>query len=86
VLGVRDRDVALTGTYRGHRRMTLTYPVLERAASILWLVTGEGKADALEGLLSADPALPGANVRAADQLLICDLAAARGLAPGGNSS
>jgi 6-phosphogluconolactonase/glucosamine-6-phosphate isomerase/deaminase len=86
VLGVRERDVALTGTYRGHRRMTLTYPVLERAAAILWLVTGEGKADALEGLLSADPALPGANVRAADQLLICDLAAARGLAPSGNSS
>ena len=86
VLGVSDRDVALTGTYRGHRRMTLTYPVLERAAAILWLVTGEGKADALEGLLSADPALPGANVRAADQLLICDLAAARGFAPGGNAS
>lgn len=84
VLGVRDRDVALTGTYRGHRRMTMTYRVLERAASILWLVTGEDKAEALAGLIAADPALPAANVGAADQLLICDRAAAAGLAPGGS--
>src|SRR5262249_13701926 len=31
VLGVADRDVALTGPYQGRRRMTLTYPVLDRA-------------------------------------------------------
>ena len=26
VLDVRDRPVAVVGDYRGHRRMTLTYP------------------------------------------------------------
>src|SRR5262249_21938071 len=30
VLDVADRDVALTGVYQGRRRMTLTYPVLDR--------------------------------------------------------
>ena len=47
VLDVTDRDVAVTGEYQGRRRMTLTYPVLDRAAQILWLVTGEDKVDAL---------------------------------------
>ena len=50
VLGVTDRDVALTGEYQGRRRMTLTYPVLNRAQRILWLVTGEDKVDALRRL------------------------------------
>src|SRR5215813_8497947 len=32
VLGVTDRDVAVTGgTYQGRRRMTLTYPMLNRS-------------------------------------------------------
>ena len=31
VLSVHDRDVALTGMYQGRRRMTLTYPALNRA-------------------------------------------------------
>ena len=33
VLDVTDRDVAVTGEYRGRRRMTLTYRVLDRVAS-----------------------------------------------------
>jgi hypothetical protein len=32
VLGISDRDVPLSGTYQGRRRMTLTYPVLEAGA------------------------------------------------------
>ncbi len=43
VLDVVDRDVAITGTYRGHRRMTLTFPVLDRARRALWLVAGASK-------------------------------------------
>src|SRR5262249_49803168 len=30
VLNVTDSDVALTGVYQGRRRMTLTYPILNR--------------------------------------------------------
>ena len=76
VLYVVDRDVALTGPYQGHRRMTLTYPVLDRAAMVLWLVTGADKAEALGRLRSADPSIPAGRVVAADQLVLCDRAAA----------
>jgi 6-phosphogluconolactonase len=44
VLNVTDADVALTGVYQGRRRMTLTYPIINRARRILWLVTGADKA------------------------------------------
>src|SRR5258707_2988503 len=40
VLDVTDKDVSLTGIYQGRRRMTLTYPALNRARQILWVVTG----------------------------------------------
>ncbi len=43
-LNITDEDVALTETYQGRRRMTLTYPILNRSRKILWLVTGSDKA------------------------------------------
>jgi 6-phosphogluconolactonase/glucosamine-6-phosphate isomerase/deaminase len=49
----RGPDVAVTGEYQGRRRMTLTYPALNRARAILWLVTGEDKVDALARLRAA---------------------------------
>jgi 6-phosphogluconolactonase len=33
-------DVALTGLYQGRRRMTLTYPIINRSRRVLWLGTG----------------------------------------------
>ena len=54
VLDVDDADVALAGPYQGRRRMTLTYPALDRARRILWVVTGAEKArDAAAPLLAA---------------------------------
>src|SRR5947207_1597347 len=55
VLNVTDSDVALTGVYQGRRRMTLTYPILNRARRILWLVTGKDKISALGRLREGDP-------------------------------
>src|SRR5215213_7075262 len=64
VLDVRDRRVALTETaYQGRRRMTLTYPALEAASQILWLVTGASKQEALGKLLSGDESIPAGRVR-----------------------
>jgi len=76
VLEVRDRYVALTGPYMGLRRMTLTYPVLERAHSLLWLVTGSEKVDALRRLRAHDASIPGGRVPAENALVLADVAAA----------
>src|SRR5207253_3094930 len=48
VLAVTNADVPLTGVYQGRRRMTSTYPALNRARRIVWLITGREKADMLE--------------------------------------
>jgi 6-phosphogluconolactonase len=80
VLGISDRDVALTGTYQGRRRMTLTYPVLERAPNVLWLITGANKVDALARLRAGDHSIPAGRISTANALVIADEAAAGGAA------
>jgi 6-phosphogluconolactonase len=77
VLDIDDRDVALTGEYMGRSRMTLTYPVLNRAHEILWLVTGEEKAEPLSRLLAGDTSIPAGRVRPRRSLVFADEAAAR---------
>jgi 6-phosphogluconolactonase len=76
VLHVTDADVALAGPYQGHRRMTLTYPMIDRARRILWVVTGGDKAPMLARLRRADPTIPGGRVEQANALLLADRAAA----------
>ena len=76
VLEILDRDVALTGVYQGRRRMTLTYPAINRARQILWLVTGAEKAGPLVRLRAGDRSIPAGRVSSADSLLIADDAAA----------
>ena len=75
VLEVKDADVALTGIYQGRRRMTLTYPILNRSRRVLWLVTGSEKADMLPRLLAGDAQIPAGRVRADDALVLADRAA-----------
>jgi 6-phosphogluconolactonase len=76
VLEVTDRDVAATGLYQGHHRMTLTYPLINRSRSILWLVTGAGKIDMLPRLLAADRGIPAGRVAQGLATLFADQAAA----------
>ncbi len=77
VLDVDDRDVALTATeYQGYRRMTLTYPVLDRARELLWLVTGAEKVEALRLLLAGDPSIPAGRVRNGRSVVVADRQAA----------
>jgi 6-phosphogluconolactonase len=73
VLEVADRDVALCGVYQGRRRMTLTYPILNRARSILWLVTGEAKREMLQRLLRSDPSIPAGRVAAKQAVVMTDI-------------
>jgi 6-phosphogluconolactonase len=81
VLEVNDADVAVTGEYQGRRRMTLTYPVLNRARRIVWLVTGEEKAGMLVQLVHGDRSIPAGRVGQNQAVIIADEPAAVQLAP-----
>jgi 6-phosphogluconolactonase len=76
VLNITDADVALTGVYQNRRRMTLTYPMLNRARRILWLVTGGDKVDALARLRAGDTSIPGGRIQQNQAVLLADQAAA----------
>jgi len=76
VLDVAGRDVALTGIYMKRRRMTLTYPMLNRSRRILWLVTGAEKAAMLPRLRAADASIPAGRVRQDRALVLADRSAA----------
>jgi 6-phosphogluconolactonase len=79
VLQVKDRDVATTGEYRGHRRMTLTYAAIDRARTLLWLVPGETKAAMVPRLLAADASIPAGRVSQQRAVVVTDRAAAKNL-------
>jgi len=83
VLDVADRDVALTGIYQGRRRMTLTYPAINRARRIVWVVTGSEKVDMFRRLRDGDLSIPAGRVRRDLALLLADRAAAGQLAATG---
>jgi len=76
VLDVTDADVALTGVYQQKRRMTLTYPMLNRSRRILWLVTGNDKVAALQRLRDGDRSIPAGRIQAVNALILADQAAA----------
>ena len=80
VLDVTDADVALTGVYQGRRRMTLTYPILNRARRVLWVVTGSEKVEMLRRLRDGDVSIPAGRIQREQALLLADRAAAGQLA------
>jgi len=76
VLDVTDKDVATTGIYQGRRRLTLTYPVINRARKILWLVTGSEKSEMLQRLLDGDLSIPAGRVSQEQAMVLADKEAA----------
>jgi len=75
VLDVTEADVALTGVYQGRRRMTLTYPMINRSRHILWLVTGNDKVEMLTRLRDGNRSIPAGRVAQASALVIADRSA-----------
>ncbi len=73
-----DADVAVSGLYHGRRRMTLTFPAIDRARCILWLVTGSGKIEALGRLRAGDRSIPAGRVRSDRAILLADTGATGG--------
>ncbi len=82
VLNVTDRDVALTGLYQNRRRMTLTYPILNRSRRVLWLVTGKEKVVMLKRLRDGDGSIPAGRIRRDQALVLADRLAAEELGSG----
>jgi 6-phosphogluconolactonase len=79
VLQVSDADVGVTGVYQGRRRMTLTFPALDRGRRILWLATGAEKVVMLKRLSKGDPSIPAGRVNQERALAFVDREAAGGL-------
>jgi len=71
------RYVTLTRPYQGHRRLTLTRPVFDRAQCVIWLVRGADKAEPLWRLLAGDLSIPAGVIRPRHSLIVADPDATR---------
>jgi 6-phosphogluconolactonase len=80
VLNLTNADVAMTGIYQGRRRMTLTYPAINRARRILWLVTGSEKVGMLARLRKSDGSIPAGRLRQDQAVIFADRLATGGQA------
>ena len=76
VRNITDAAVGLTGVYMGRRRMTVTYPVLNRSRRILWLMTGSEKVAMLPRLLEGDTTIPAGRISRDQAVVLADRAAA----------
>jgi len=77
VLDVTEKDVALTGIYQGRHRLTLTYPIINSARNILWLITGIEKSEMLQRLLDIDLSIPAGRISQEHAIVLADKDAAR---------
>jgi 6-phosphogluconolactonase len=76
VLDVTTRDVAVTGIYQGRQRLTLTFPIINRAASILWVITGREKSEMFKRLIDKDFSIPAGRVSQDNAIVLADKDAA----------
>jgi 6-phosphogluconolactonase len=75
VLDIADQDVGITGPYKGQRRMTLTWSIINRARHILWLITGAEKAEMMKRMIQADGDIPAGLISQEQATVIADSAA-----------
>jgi 6-phosphogluconolactonase len=75
VLDVMNADVATTGIYQKRRRMTLTYPIINRSRRVLWLATGSEKTVMLARLQAGDASIPAGRVSRDHAVVLADRAA-----------
>jgi 6-phosphogluconolactonase len=79
VLEVTDKDVAATGIYQGRHRLTLTYPVINRARKILWMITGGEKKEMVQRMLDADLSIPAGHISQEHAMVLADMDAVSGI-------
>jgi len=77
VLEVTEAPVAaMARPFNGTERVTLTYPALDAAREVLWLVTGDAKRTMAARLEAGDASIPAGRVTTPSQVLVLDRAAA----------
>lgn len=72
VLKIDNSDVAICGIYQGWKRMTFTYPIINRSRNILWVVTGAEKTPMLKRLLNKDVTIPAGLINQNKSLILAD--------------
>jgi 6-phosphogluconolactonase len=83
VLAIADRFVGhTTAPYQGHQRVTLTFPALEAAGHIAWLVEGATKAAMLRRVVAGDDTIPAGRVPQDRAAVFCDEPAVSSLLEG----
>ena len=83
MLAVTNAEVAPLGPSRGpRRRMTLTYPAIDRAGCIHWVVAGAEERAMLVRLRDADRSIPAGRLRKDHAVAFAGRAAAAGLGNG----
>ncbi len=83
-LDIEDLDVTSAGPYQDRMRMTLTYPIINRAREIMWLITGSSKTQMLDRMKAGDRTIPAGRVTQENAIVFADQAAA-GAGRAGNS-
>jgi 6-phosphogluconolactonase len=69
VLRIRDRWVAPVPKGRQEERITLTYPALDSSGVVAFLVSGDGKRDILDKILSGETDFPAAHIRPVGEVI-----------------
>ena len=72
----RRHWVGVSRPYQGHRRLTLTLPVLNAARTVVWFSVGSGRRAILERLQAADPGIAASHVRRERAVVFTDQDAA----------
>jgi 6-phosphogluconolactonase len=72
ILEVADRGIWHVEKFNGLPRMSMTYPVINAAQRILWLVAGSSKAEMCRRLVAFDPTIPAGRVMPENAVLLVD--------------
>jgi 6-phosphogluconolactonase len=70
------RMTGISGLYQGQRRMSLTFPAINCARSILWLATGRAKAERVAELRTGTGSAPASQVERGNAIIVADREAA----------
>jgi 6-phosphogluconolactonase len=79
ILDVADRAVWYVEEFNGLPRMSMTYPLINRAERIVWLAVGPAKAEMCRRLVASDHSIPAGRVAGESAVLLADTEAAAAL-------